>query len=124
MGPGGGLGSIGPSSLLTLFSAPSEFFDVTMKRLLMVFSDPVESDKLLAHINPLWEKPVLPDDDFLVTLKVPIENAGNTHVMPTGKIYLYDGEDRLKRIGKQTIVDEAGVYLGEKVVDYLPINDE
>ncbi len=64
------------------------------------------------------------DDPFHITLKVPLQNDGNTHVRPTGKIYLYDGENRRDHIGKQSIVNEDGVYLGEKIVDFLPINDE
>jgi hypothetical protein len=123
-GPGGWAGSVGPTSLMTLFSAPRQFFDESMKRFMMYFTDPEESEKLLNEINPLWEKPTLRDDDFLVTLRIPVENAGNTHVTPTGKIYLYEGDTRLEHIGRQSIVDENGVYLGEKIVDFLPINDE
>lgn len=91
---------------MTLFSAPRQFFDESMKRFMMYFTDPEESEKLLNELNPLWEKPTLRDDDFLVTLRIPVENGGNTHITPTGKIYLYEGDTRLERIGRQSIVDD------------------
>jgi hypothetical protein len=53
-----------------------------------------------------------------------VKNDGNIHIKPTGKIFLYDGDNLLSRIGKQTIMDENGVYIGEKVVDFLPVNDD
>jgi hypothetical protein len=60
-----------------------------------------------------------------VTLQIPVKNDGNIHIRPTGKIYLYDETGtKLEKIGKESIIDENGVYLGEVVVDYLPINDE
>ena len=91
---------------MTLFSAPQEFFDKTLKGLMMVFTDPEETEKVLTELNPIWENPTLTDEEFLVTLRVPIDNQGNTHITPTGKIYLYDGEERLDRIGRQSVVDE------------------
>jgi hypothetical protein len=123
-GPGGWMSTVGPNSIMTLFSAPQQFIDETIKWLMMIFSDPVETENILNEINPIWEKPSIKEDEFLVTLKIPVENAGNTHVTPTGKIYLYDWDTRLERIWRQSIVDENGVYLGEKIVDFLPINDE
>ncbi len=57
---------------------------------MMIFTDPEESAKLLYEVNPFWEKPVLEEEDFIVTLKLPFENSGNTHVRPTGKVYLHD----------------------------------
>jgi hypothetical protein len=79
---------------------------------MMIFTDPEETEKLLAEINPLWTNPTLnTDEEFLVTLRIPIDNAGNTHITPTGKIYLYDGDTQLNRIGRQSIVNDNGVYL-------------
>ena len=119
------MSNIGPSSLTTFFSAPAEYISDLTNRFMMVFTDPEESQEFLNEINPLWDKPTLSEsEDFILTLKIPIENTGNTHVRPTGKIYLSDGDTRLERIGKQAIVNENGVYLGEKIVDFLPINDE
>ncbi len=74
---------------------------------MMIFTDPEETEKLLAEINPIWTNPTLTtDEEFLVTLRIPIDNAGNTHITPTGKIYLYDGDTQLNRIGRQSIVDD------------------
>ena len=106
------MSNIGPTSLMTFFSAPSEFLSDLSHRFMMVFQDPEESEIFLNELNPLWEKPTLAgEEDFVLTLKIPIENTGNTHVRPTGKIYLTDGDNRLERIGKQAIVNENGVYL-------------
>ncbi len=69
------MSSPSPSSLITLFSAPAEFFDIHMNRLLMIFSDPDKLKGFIDDINPLWKRPTLPDEDFLVTLKVPVENS-------------------------------------------------
>jgi hypothetical protein len=76
------------------------------------------------ELNPFWEKPVLSKTDLQISLNIPVQNSGNIHIKPTGKIFIYDGEVMLTRIGKESIVDENGVYKGEKIVDYLPINDE
>ncbi len=46
-------------------------------------------------------------------------------VRPIGRIELYDEDNTiLRKIGKESIKTPDGVYLGEKIVDYLPINDE
>jgi hypothetical protein len=104
------------------FSAPTEYIK---KKFQMIFSDPEWASKeILQEINPVWEKPVLTQTGFVLTLKIPVKNDGNIHIKPTGKIFIYDGDTLLTRIGKQTIIDENGVYLGEKVVDFLPVNDD
>ncbi|MBW7954505.1 DUF916 domain-containing protein [Candidatus Gracilibacteria bacterium] len=52
------------------------------------------------------------------------QNNGNIHLKPSGKITLTDENGEvLKNIGKETLYTPAGTYLGEKMVDYLPIND-
>ncbi len=80
---------------------------------------------LESELNPFWERPFLTDVPFAVTLQVPVKNDGNIHIRPTGKIYLYDEQGvQLEKVGKESIVDENGVYIGESVVNYLPINDE
>jgi hypothetical protein len=107
---------------IDFFSAPKQYLQ---KKFQMVFTDPEEATKkLLQEINPVWEKPTLSSSGFVVTLKIPVKNDGNIHIKPTGKISLYDGDTLLTRIGKQVIMDENGVYIGEKIVDYLPINDD
>lgn len=81
--------------------------------------------EILDEVNPIWEKPVLKDSNFAINLKVPVRNDWNIHILPTGKIYLFDENDiQLEKIGKESIVDENWVYVGENIVNYLPINDE
>lgn len=44
---------------------------------------------------------------------------------PTGRVEIRDEDgNTLKSIGKESIKTPEGVYIGEKIVDYLPINDE
>ena len=69
-------------------------------------------EEIIQEMNPLWDKPMLEKDNFAVTLKVPVKNDGNIHVKPTGKVYLYEDDGKqLEKIGKESIVDENGVYL-------------
>jgi len=103
--------------------SPVEYIKEKAKKFVMIFEDTEELKKVADEVNPFWEKPTLDTTDFQVTLKVPVENKWNTHVRPTWKIYLYDGDEQLKKIGKEAIVNEQGVFVGEKIVDYLPIND-
>lgn len=80
----------------------------------------------LQVLNPFWEEPKINDDgNFLVDFKIPLANSGNTHVKPTGSIELYD-EDGLiiKKVGKESIKTPEGVVVGDRIVDYIPINDE
>jgi hypothetical protein len=107
------------------FAAPTEYVEGNMKRFMMNFSDTNKRKKLLTEMNPFWSAPTLSGSNFSLKLKVPVRNDGNTHIKPRGKIFLYDTDGiQLARIGKESIQDENGVYLGEKIVDYLPINDE
>lgn len=81
--------------------------------------------EVLTDINPLWDKPMLENDAFSLSLKIPMKNDGNIHIKPTGKVYIFDENNtQLENVGKESIVDENGVYLGEKITNYLPINDE
>lgn len=93
-------------------------------RLRKNFSDSSAWGDMIGELNPFWERPTLSKTNLQISLSIPVENAGNIHIKPTGKIYLYDGDTMLKKIGKESIVDENGVFKGERVVDYLPINDE
>ncbi|GAB0174775.1 MAG: hypothetical protein HHAS10_06540 [Candidatus Altimarinota bacterium] len=80
--------------------------------------------KLKRDLDPRITPPVLVQNDFGMNFNIPVTNNGNTHILPVGRIELYDDELLLKRIGKESIRSEDGVLLGEKIVDYLPINDE
>ena len=62
---------------------------------------------------------------FPIAFETIFQNTGNTHIKPTGKIELVDDNGEiLKGVGRQTLVSPAGAFLGEKMVDYIPINDE
>ncbi len=63
-------------------------------------------------------------EDFNITFSLPVKNDGNVHVQPTWKIVITDGDGKtLTSIGKEVIVNEYGSIVGEKIVDYIPIND-
>ncbi len=87
------------------------------------------TQKILQELDPrLWsdESEIIFDDsDFVVTFTLPVKNSGNTHIMPLGRIELYDEDGiLLERVGKEGIRTPEWVFLWEKIVDYLPINDE
>lgn len=64
-------------------------------------------------------------DDFSVDFSFPIENKGNTHIKPIGKIVLKDENNQiLKAIWKEVIVNDRWAIIWEKIVDYIPINDQ
>lgn len=53
-----------------------------------------------------------------------IKNDGNVHVKPVGKIELVDESgELLKNVGKEAMVSPQGAFIGEKLVDYVPVND-
>lgn len=80
--------------------------------------------KLKRDLDPRLTPPVLVQSDFGLNFSIPVTNKWNTHILPVGRIELYDNDILLKRIGKESIRSEDGVLLGEKIVDYLPVNDE
>lgn len=62
--------------------------------------------------------------DFPIVFETKFKNEGNTHLKPTGRIELIDANgETLKNIGKESIVSPAGAFVGEKMVDYIPVND-
>jgi len=64
------------------------------------------------------------NSDFNIKFDIPFDNSGNTHIKPLGKIILKDENGKeLKAIGKEVIVNDLGAVIGEKIVDYIPIND-
>ncbi|MCH8519095.1 hypothetical protein LAT59_05040 [Candidatus Gracilibacteria bacterium] len=79
-----------------------------------------------------WEPSLFQDqglnfstDGFEIQFSFPLENMGNTHVRPTGKITLRDENDRvIGGVGKEAMANDFGAVIGERVVDYIPINDE
>jgi len=64
------------------------------------------------------------NQDFTVDFQFPINNNGNTHVKPTGKIVLKDEDGKIiKAIWKETITNDRWAVIWEEIVDYIPIND-
>lgn len=64
-------------------------------------------------------------DNFQIEFSFPVNNQWNTHVRPTGKITLRDENgDIIPWVGKEAIANEFWAVIGERVVDYIPINDE
>jgi len=65
------------------------------------------------------------DTDFNVDLTIDFSNKWNTHLKPKWKIEIIDEDwNILKKIWKETIKNEGWAIVWEKVVDYIPINDE
>lgn len=61
---------------------------------------------------------------FPIIFETKFKNDGNTHLKPTGRIELIDENgDTLKNVGKEVITSPAGAFIGEKMVDYIPVND-
>ncbi|MCD5375043.1 hypothetical protein LR010_01160, partial [Candidatus Gracilibacteria bacterium] len=68
---------------------------------------------------------VINTGDFNIDFSFPINNTGNTHIKPTGKIVLKDENgDIIKAIGKETLSNDSGAVTGVNIVDYIPINDQ
>lgn len=63
-------------------------------------------------------------DSFPISFETKFKNEGNTHLKPTGKIELVDENGEiLKSVGKESITNQNGAFIGEKMVDYIPVND-
>jgi hypothetical protein len=110
----------------------------------MIFTDPEKYQPIIDAINPFWSIPELesapspsnnttdnlsvPDNltsKPIISLGLPVDNQGTIHIVPEGKITLYtDDGIQLLRIGKELIKNENGIIIGEKIVDYLTINEE
>ncbi len=71
--------------------------------------------------------PISGDNNFTqeVNFEIDFKNEGNVHIKPKGKIEIIDENgQRLQDIGKEMIVNKQWVKIWEKIVDYIPINDE
>lgn len=73
-----------------------------------------------------WEKNTeKTKEDFNVEINIPFENKWNTHVKPVWKITLYDENgETIKWIWRELVKDENWIIKWEKIVDYMPINDQ
>lgn len=62
--------------------------------------------------------------DFNISFKIPVENKWNTHIKTTWEIKLFDENwKQIKQIWKKVIVNKKWAIIWEKIVDYIPIND-
>lgn len=60
---------------------------------------------MMDQLDPRVESPILLDtSDFSVNFTIPLSNSGNIHILPVGRIELYDEDGSvLKKIGKEVI---------------------
>lgn len=64
------------------------------------------------------------NEDFVIDFWIPFNNDWNTHIKPTWKITLIDEDwNQIKWVWKEIIENEDGAIIWEKIVDYIPIND-
>ncbi len=77
-------------------------------------------------LDPTLNAPTLAQvKDFGVDFQIPVKNNGNVHILPVGRIEILDENGiPLKSIGKESIRSLEWAYIWERIVDYLPINDE
>ena len=84
----------------------------------------------IKHITELLDltlnAPSLPPvKDFGIDFQIPVKNNGNVHILPVWRIEILDENGLpLKSIGKESIRSPEWAYVWERIVDYLPINDE
>ncbi len=75
--------------------------------------------------NDSTNTPWTEGDSFEVSFTFPINNKWNTHIKPEWKIILKDENGNvIKAIWKETVINENWAVIGEKIVDYIPINDQ
>lgn len=126
-GPGGGGGwgggwawSMG-TSFFTFNQTDGMLGQLTQKwkLMLMMFSDPEKYQPVLDGLNPLWSAPVIDTKKpFRSSLGVPVENKGTIHIVPKGKITLFNKKwEQLKNINISVVKDENGTILMEDIKD-------
>ena len=69
-----------------------------------------------------WEEEI--SQDFEVKFQFPIKNTWNTHIKPTWKIVLKDENGIIKAIWREIIANDRGAIIDQKIVDYVPVNDQ
>ena len=77
-------------------------------------------------LDPTFNAPSVPPvKDFSIDMSIPVKNEWNIHILPVGRVEILDENGMpLKSIWKESIRSQEWAYVGEKIVDYLPINDE
>ena len=63
-------------------------------------------------------------DDTKVSFDITFQNDGNTHIKPSGKIEVLDDGKAIPKISKELIKNDSDAIIWEKLVDYIPINDQ
>jgi len=64
------------------------------------------------------------EEEFSIEFWVPFKNDWNTHIKPTWKITLLDENgNEIKWVWKELIKNDQWTIIWEKIVDYIPIND-
>ena len=88
------------------------------------FDDDDEIDENIDDLNLDDEENQNPDD-FNINFEIPFINEWNTHLVPEWQITLIDEDwNQIKWVWKELIKNEHWAVIWEKVVDYLPINDD
>lgn len=85
-----------------------------------------ENDELVKEIEnlDLWNESDITSDDFNINFETLFVNEWNTHLKPTWKITLVDENwKEIKWVWKEVIKNDEWAIIWEKIVDYLPIND-
>lgn len=59
-----------------------------------------------------------------VDFNINFVNTGNTHIKPQWKIVISDNGVVIPKIGQEEIKNENDAIIGERITDYIPINDE
>lgn len=59
-----------------------------------------------------------------VNFDIGFVNSGNTHIKPQGKIVILDNGTALTKISQEIIRNQNDAIIWQKVVDYIPVNDE
>ncbi len=77
-------------------------------------------------LNPFWSLPDSEDTPFWIQFSIPVSNSGNTNILPTGNIQIFDEDGNiLSAIGKASM-DYSPTSIEdspeEEIVNYLPIN--
>lgn len=86
-----------------------------------------KNDNLKEDINKLNlnENSNVTKDDFDISFNTPITNEWNTHLSPKWSVTLVDQNwNTIKWIWKESIKSEEWAKIWDKIVDYLPINDD
>lgn len=81
-----------------------------------------EKENINLDDNKKWENNE--ENKFNIWFSIPVKNKWNTHVKTTWKIKLFDEDwNQIKQIWKKIIVNKKWAIIWEKIVDYIPIND-